>query len=540
MKMILQSNQARSAIKAGIDKLANLVKLTIGPKGRNVIIAKNYGTPTITNDGVTIAKQVQLEDEFQDLGARICRQVAQKTNDQAGDGTTTATILAQGIVEQGNKFIMTGVNSIFLERALEKTGNKIVSFIKQSGKQISNKKEIQQIATISANNDSEIGQVISMAIDQAGLDGVINIEDSKTTDTWLQKVQGMQIDNGYISPYFVTDQIKFLVQMQDTYVMVCNSKLYNPGQIIGVLKQVAQQGASLVIFADDVQGQALATLVVNKVKGVINVCAVKIPGLGQTKKQIAMDICAVTGAEFLSKQTGAKLQDIKLSQLGFAKKIIVDSDSTIIREGSGTPEELELRLAYIKNKIDKSSSPMQSQRYQKRIAKLINGVSVIHIGAHSEMQLKEKKYRMQDALNATKAAIEQGIVPGAGTTLLHAAKYLSQQSTETFTQQQKIASKILQKALEYPTWQIVHNSGAKGDLIVQEIKRQENKNVGYNAVTGELEDLLQSGVIDPVKVVRCALQNAISIAGLFLTTEGIILEKRGDVQSDQGNMFGGM
>lgn len=539
MKMIKQSDQARMSMKAGIDKLADLVKLTLGPKGRNVIIAKNYGKPTITNDGVTIAKQVQLQDQFQDLGARICRQVAEKTNDQAGDGTTTATVLAQGIVEQGNKFIMNGVNSVFLQRALQKTGDKVVSYIKSLSRQIGDKKQIEQIATISANNDSEIGNIISMAIDQAGLDGIINIEDSKTTETWLEKVEGMQIDNGYISPYFVTDQIKFVVQLQDTYVLVYNSKLFNPAQMLNILKQVAQKGASLVIFADDVEGQALATLVVNKVKGILNVCAVKIPGIGETKKQIGMDICAVTGANFISKQMGGKLQDVKLSQLGFAKKIIVDSSSTIIREGAGSVQVLQDRLNYIKNKIDKSQSASQVERYQKRIAKLINGVSVIHIGAHSQMQLKEKKYRMEDALNATKAAIEQGIVPGAGTTLLHAAKHISQITPET--EQQKIAIEILQKALQYPTWQIVHNSGNKGDVIVQKIKQQENKNVGYNAISGKLQDLFQAGIIDPVKVVRCALQNAISIAGLFLTTEGIILEPRTDESSaQQQNMFGGM
>ena len=539
MKMIKQSNQARVAIKAGIDKLADMVKLTLGPKGRNVIIAKNYGRPTITNDGVTIAKQVQLQDEFEDLGARICRQVAQKTNDQAGDGTTTATILAQAIVEQGNKFIMNGVNSVFLERALQRYGQMVVRYIKECSQQISNKKEIQQIATISANNDSEIGEIISMAIDQAGLEGVINIEDSKTTQTWLQKVQGMEIDNGYISPYFVTDQIKFVTELQNAYVLVYSSKLFNPQQMINILKQVAQKGASLLIFADDVEGQALATLVVNKIKGILNVCAVKIPGLGQNKKEIGMDICAVTGAQFISKQMGGKLQDVKLSQLGFAKKIIVDSNSTIIREGSGTPEVLQTRLNYIKNKIDKSQSHMETERYQKRIAKLINGVSVIHIGAHSQMQLKQKKYRMEDALNATKAAIEQGIVPGAGTTLLHASKYISELSYTT--NQQKIAIQILSKAMQYPTWQIVHNSGMKGEVVVQKIKQQQNKNVGFNAISGELEDLLGAGVIDPVKVVRCALQNAISIAGLFLTTEGIILEPRTtEDQPQQQNMFGGM
>lgn len=540
MKMIKTSDDARASIKIGIDKLADLVKLTLGPKGRNVIISKPYGKPTITNDGVTIAKQVQLEDQFENLGARICQQVAQKTNDQAGDGTTTATILAQAIVQQGNKFIMKGVNSIFLQRSLQKYGKQVVTYIKSIGREISNKKQIEQIASISANNDLQIGSIIAMAIDQAGLDGVINIQDSKTTDTWLQKVQGMQIDNGYISPYFVTDQIKFTVQMQDAYVLVYSSKLYNPKQMVSILNEVHSSGKSILIFADDIQGQALATLIVNKIKGILNVCAVKIPGLGDTRKQIAMDICAITGAEFISKQMGGQLQDVTLSQLGFAKKIIVDSNSTIIRQGGGNTQQVDQRLAYLKNKIDTSSSPNEVQRYQKRIAKLIDGVSVIYIGAQSQMQLKQKKYRMQDALNATKAAIEQGIIPGAGTILIHASKHLESLIPET--EEDKIAIQILQKAMEYPTWQIVHNSGNKGDIVVQKIKQLSNINIGYNAITGNIQDLIESGVIDPVKVVRCALQNAISISGLFLTTEGIILEPRQDSSNPQEmfNAMGGM
>lgn len=540
MKMIKTSDDARSSIKIGIDKLSNLVKLTLGPKGRNVIISKPYGKPTITNDGVTIAKQVQLQDEFENLGARICQQVAEKTNDQAGDGTTTATILAQAIVEQGNKFIMKGVNSIFLQRSLEKYGDEVVKYIKSLGKDISNKKEIQQIASISANNDPQIGQIIAMAIDQAGLDGVINIEDSRTTQTWLEKVEGMQVDNGYVSPYFVTDQVKFMVELQDAYVLVYNSKLFNPAQMVNILSAVHSEGKSIIIFADDIQGQALATLIVNKIKGVLNVCAVKIPGLGDTKKQIAMDICAITGAEFICKQMGSKLQEIKLSQLGFAKKIIVDSNSTIIRQGGGNPEVIEQRLAYLKNKIDNAQNTLQTERYQKRVAKLIDGVSVIYIGAHSQMQLKQKKYRMEDALNATKAAIQEGIIPGAGTILIHASKYLSTLLPQS--QEDKIAIQILQKAMQYPTWQIVHNSGHKGDMIVEKIKQQTNVNIGYNAITGNIQDLLQSGVIDPVKVVRCALQNAISISGLFLTTEGIILEPRQEKNDhmDMMNAMGGM
>lgn len=532
MKLIKSSDDARASIKGGIDKLADLVKLTLGPKGRNVIIAKNYGRPTITNDGVTIAKQVQLQDEFENLGAKICQQVAEKTNDQAGDGTTTATVLAQAIINEGSKVIMKGINSVFLQRALEKYGDLVVNHIKSLGRDITSAKQIEQIAAISANNDSEIGNIISMAIDQAGLQGIINIEDSKTAETWLEKVDGMELDNGYISPYFVTDQIKFNVQLDNTYILVFNNRITNPTELVPVLKQIAQQGASLLIMSEDVQGQALALLIVNKVKGILNVCAVKIPGLGQTKKQIAYDICAITGAQYLSKDLGHKLQNVTLSQLGYAKKVIVDSESTIIRQGSGTSESIQQRLLYLKNKIDNSKNHSQTQRYQKRVAKLINGVSVIHIGAHSEMQLKEKKYRMQDALNATKAAIEQGIIPGAGTTLIHASKYLGTLSYETVEQQ--IAIQILQKALEYPTWQIVTNSGQKGDIFVEKVKQQQDINMGYNAISGKIENLVDIGVIDPVKVVRCGLQNAISIAGLFLTTEGIILQTR---QNDQTSTF---
>ena len=539
MKMIKTSEEARNSIKIGIDKLADLVKVTIGPKGRNVIISKNYGKPIITNDGVTIAKQVQLQDEFEDLGARICRQVAQKTNEQAGDGTTTATILAQAIIQQGSAHIQKGVNAIFLQRSLEKYGNEIVNYIKTLAKDISSQQQIQQIASISANNDPEIGHIISMAIKQAGIQGVINVEDSKTMDTWLEKVEGMELNNGFISPYFISDTVKMQVELENAYVLVFNSRLFNPQEMLNILKQVAEKNVALLMLVEDLQGQALATLVVNKVKGILNVCAVKIPGMGQNKKEIAMDICAITGAEYLSKDLGHKLEDVKLSQLGFAKKVIVSQNSTIIREGSGERAKLEQRIESIKYKIDKSSSFPEQERLQKRIARILGGISIVHVGAQTQMQLKQKKYRIEDSLHATKAAIEQGIVPGAGNTLLQSYQYLM--TLVPNTQEERIAIQILKQAVLSPTKQIIYNTGVEDTKeIISQILAKNDFNWGYNALNGKVENLLEAGVIDPVKVVRSALQNAISIAGLFLTTEGIILQKRTQESEQQSSMFSGM
>lgn len=539
MKMIKTSEEARNSIKVGIDKLADLVKVTIGPKGRNIIISKNYGKPVITNDGVTIAKQVQLQDEFQDLGARICRQVAQKTNEEAGDGTTTATILAQAIIQQGSNHIQKGVNAIFLQRSLEKYGNEIVNYIKTLAKDVSSQQEIQQIASISANNDPEIGKIISMAIKQAGIQGVINVEDSKTMDTWLEKVEGMQLNNGFISPYFVTDPVKMQVELENAYILVFNSKFFNPQEMLNLLKQIAEKNSALLMLVEDIQGQALATLVVNKVKGILNVCAVKIPGMGETRKEIAMDICAITGAEYLSKDLGHKLEDVKLSQLGFAKKVIVSENTTVIREGAGQREKIKQRIESIKYKIDKSTSPSEQERLQKRIARILGGVSIIHVGAQTEMQLKQKKYRIEDSLNATKAAIAQGIVPGAGNTLLQSHKYLKELIPET--QEEKIAIQILKQAVLSPTKQIIYNTGIEDvESIIKVIFDKNDFNWGYNALTNKVQNLLEAGIIDPVKVVRSALQNAISIAGLFLTTEGIILQKRTQESQKQNSMFNGM
>lgn len=544
MKAIKQSEDARQSIKNGIDKLANLVKVTLGPKGRNVIIARNYGKPTITNDGVTIAKQVQLEDQFEDLGARICRQVAEKTNDQAGDGTTTATVLAQAIIESGNSLIEQGVSSILLQRNLEKYGNQVVEYIKSFSKQITKQDEIRQVASISSNNDDQIGKIISMAIQQSGLDGVINVEDSRTAQTWLERVQGMQIMSSYISPYFITDNVKMNVELQDAYVLVYNSKIFSISEIVPLLKSVAEKRSSLLIIAEDVQGQALATLVINKAKGIINVCAIKIPGMGDNKKENALDICAVTGAQYLAKDIGTKLEEVSLSQLGFAKKIIISSQSTVIRQGSGEKEKIEQRIQNIKYKMQSSNSISQKQRYQKRIAKIIDGVSIIHVGAQTQMQLKEKKYRIQDALNATKAAIEQGIVPGGGTTLLYGAQFLN---TILYNKkQQGLAIQILKNALKTPIIQIIVNCGyspdASQELVNQILNKQINGNInfGYNAVNDQICDLIQCGVIDPLKVVRCALQNAISIAGLFLTTQGIVLQIRSEQSAQMNEMMGGM
>lgn len=541
MKSIKTAQDARKSIKIGIDKLNDLVKATIGPKGRNVIISKNYGKPVITNDGVTIAKQVQLEDQFEDLGARICRQVAQKTNEQAGDGTTTATILAQAIIQEGNQHILRGTNAISLQRALQKYGKQVVQILKQYGLEISNEKEIANIATISSNNDTEIGNIISMAIKQSGIDGVINIEDSKTMDTWLQRVEGMQINSGFVSPYFVNDPVKMEVSLEDAYILVFNGKIFAVQDIIQILKQIANKGASLLILAQDIQGQALATLVVNKAKNILNVCAVKLTGMGEGRKNVAQDICAATGAKYLAKEIGTKLTEVKLDDLGRAKKIIVGQHSTVIRQGAGIKQEIQNRVASIKFKADNSDNVMEIQRLQKRIARLIEGVSVIHVGAQTEMQLREKKYRMEDALNATKAAIQQGIVPGGGSTLVKCSKRLKE--IEVSSEEEKIAKQILVKALLYPLKQIALNSGQEESRVIEilnSMKQSQDVNYGYNALTGQLQDLFKAGIIDPLKVVRCALQNAISISGLFLTTEGIILQHKTKESEQQNSMFNGV
>ena len=534
MKLIKTSQDARNSIKNGIDQLAEIVKKTLGPKGRNVIISKNYANPVITNDGVTIAKEVQLDDEFENLGAQICRQVAEKTNDEAGDGTTTATILAQAIVNEGYNYIQKGVNAVFLQRALQKYGKGIVNYIKSLSVQISNEKQIESIATISANNDREIGQIISMAIKESGIDGVINIEDSNTMETWLERVDGMEITNGYISPYFATDTVKMQTQLEDVYILVYNGKIFNIQDVLPILKQVALANASLLILAEDVEGQALATLVVNKTKGTLNVCAVKVPGLGEGRKNISEDVAIMTGGTYFSRELNTDLKTIKIEQLGFAKKVIVSKDSTIIRQGAGKKDDIEKRIEMLKYKADQSLTVQDKDRYLRRIAKLIDGVSVIHIGAQTEMQLKEKKFRMEDALNATKAAIQEGIVAGAGNSLVRAVKYLDKQEYQT--KQEQYAISILKNALIYPTQQILRNCGLQEkdiDNIIDKIKVTDS-NIGYNAIDMELQDLMKVGIIDPVKVVRCALENAISISALFLTTQGIIIEKK---EEQQHNMY---
>ncbi len=541
MKKIKMHQQAKDSIKLGIDKLTELVKSTLGPKGRNVIIQNNFSKPIITNDGVTIAKQVEFEDLFENLGATLCKQIAEKTNMQTGDGTTTAIVLAQSIIHQGLQMInKRGTNVIFLQKALEKYCNLVVDYIRSLAKDITNKKQIEDIATISANNDKQIGRIISMAIEQAGIDGVINVDESKTIETWLEKVDGMQIDSGYLSPYFINDEVKLQCELEDVYIMVYDSKIYAVNQILTVLKNVVAQGASLLIFAEDIEGQALATLVLNAAKNIAKVCAVKLPGLGESRRDIAEDICVLTGARYMSKELGVKLdQESVLDNLGFAKKVIVKSDSTIIREGNGEKEQIEKRIQAIKHKLQLAENIFEQERYQKRIAKLLGGISVIHLGAQSEMELREKKFRMEDAINATKAAIEQGIVIGAGSSLIKASKiYLqSLKQNNELTQEERIAIDILENCLIYPAKQIIYNSGVDDQVeindIIKQIVNDTNNLLGFNALTCKLQNLRQAGVIDPVKVVRCALQNAVSVASLFLTTDGIIIEQ---VEQNQNNI----
>ncbi len=528
---IKYSNQARLAIKQGIDQLTDVIKVTLGAKGRNVIISRQNSDPLIINDGVTIAKEINLKNHFHNIGASLCKKVAQKTNIQAGDGTTTATILAQAIVEEGQRYIMNGVNSIMLHRNLQKYGQKVLQFLKSKSKPIIKNHKINSIlniATISANNDLQIGEVIAAAIEQTGLQGVINVQNSTTEKTWLEKVDGMEIQHGFVSPYFADDPIKMETQLTDCKILLYNGKITDPKSIIDILGIVSRQGQPIIIFAQDIDGQALATLLVNRTRGILNSCAVKINIFGQRRHNILQDIAALTGGTVIQKNGTIQLKDMTEEHLGFAKKIIIDKKKTIIRQGRATEEDVSTRLKALKHLMENAQSDYEKKYYHSRIAKIIDGVSIIRIGAQTQLELKQKKLRVEDALNATKSAIEEGVIPGAGTILIHASKYLDTLKVETL--EQDIAIRILKVALQSPTFNIAKNSGEKGDLIVQKVKQQTDTNIGFNALTNSLENLVQSGVIDPTKVVRCALQNAISIAGMFLTTEAIV------VQSEEQNL----
>ncbi|HNX37359.1 MAG TPA: chaperonin GroEL [Candidatus Cloacimonadota bacterium] len=521
-KQMQYSHEARASLKNGVDKLANAVKITLGPKGRNVVLDKKFGSPTITNDGVTIAKEIELEDEFENMGAQLCKEVAEKTHDVAGDGTTTATLLAQAIIEEGLKHVTAGVNPMYLKRGMEKAMKIVIEKIHEFSTPIKSNDEIAQIATISANNDPEIGRLIAEAMQSVGKEGIINIEEAKSIDTGLEKVEGMQFDRGYLSPYFVSNPEKMIAEMEDPFILLYDKKISVMKDLLPILQEIAQHGRPLLIISEDIEGEALATLVVNKLRGILNVVAVKAPGFGDRRKAMLEDIAVLTGATLISEEMGRKLDSCTLTDLGRAKKVIVEKENTIIREGAGLQEAIDGRVKQIKAQIEETTSDYDKEKLQERLAKLSSGVAVIRIGAATETELKEKKARVDDALHATRAAVDEGIVPGGGVTLIHAARALEELTG--LSHEEKVATQILAKALERPAWQIAYNAGEEGAVIVEKLKGFKEIHMGYNAATNVYEDLFKAGVIDPAKVVRSAVQNATSIAAMFLTTECIITD----------------
>ena len=514
--------KARRGLETGVNKLADTVRVTLGPKGRNVVIGKRWGAPTITNDGVTIAKEIELEDHFENMGAQLVKEVATKTNDVAGDGTTTATVLAQALVREGLRNVAAGANPIALKRGIEKAVAEAVKSIKALAKEVDDKAEIAQVASISAA-DPSIGEVISDAIDKVGKEGVVTVEESNTFGVELEFTEGMQFDKGYISAYFVTDQDRQEAVLEDAYVLIANQKISSAHDLIAILERVMQSGKPLLLIAEDVDGEALATLIVNKLRGTFPSVAVKAPGFGDRRKAMLADIAVLTGGQVVSEEMGLKLENTDLSLLGRARKIVVDKDSTTIVEGAGSEADVKGRIAQIKREIEDTDSDWDREKLQERLAKLAGGVAVIRVGAATEVELKEKKHRIEDAVSATKAAIEEGIVPGGGVALLRSRAAVDK-LTKTLTGDEATGATIVSKALEEPLRWIAINAGVEGAVIVEHAERETGNN-GYNALTGNFEDLVKAGVIDPAKVTRSALQNAASVAALLLTTEATVADK---------------
>jgi chaperonin GroEL len=518
------STEARARLKRGVDQLADAVKVTLGPKGRNVVIDKKFGSPTVTKDGVTVAKEVELDDEIENMGAQMVKEVATKTSDLAGDGTTTATVLAQAIYREGLKSVTAGANPMALKRGIESAVETVVAELKKISVPTSGRKDIRQVATISANGDQEIGEKIADAMDKVGKDGVITVEEAKSLETTLETVDGMQFDRGYLSPYFITDPEKMECTIEDAYILIYDKKVSTMKDLLPVLEKVAQSGRPLLIVAEDVEGEALATLVVNKLRGTLKVCAVKAPGFGDRRKEMLRDIAILTGGQVISEELGLKLENTTLNDLGRAKRVIVDKDNTTLVDGKGKDDQIDGRKAEIKAQIEKSTSDYDKEKLQERLAKLAGGVAVLNVGAATETEMKEKKARVEDALHATRAAVEEGIVPGGGVALLWCQKSLDK--TKGHDDDEKTGIEIVRRALEEPIRIIAQNAGAEGAIVVGKVKESKDKNFGYNAQTDKFEDLVASGVIDPTKVTRTALQNAASIASLLLTTECVVVEKK--------------
>ena len=512
---------ARSTLKKGVDKLADAVKVTLGPKGRNVVLDKKFGAPTMTKDGVTVAKEIELEDAVENMGAQMVREVASKTSDVAGDGTTTATVLAQAIITEGLKNVTAGANPMDLKRGIDKAVIQVLDHLKSMSKDVSNKAEIAQVGTISANNDSSIGDLISDAMDKVGNEGVITVEEAKSTDTFLETVEGMQFDRGYLSPYFVTNAESMEAEMENPYILIHEKKISNMKELLPVLEKVVQAGKPLLVIAEDIEGEALATLVMNKLRGSFKVAAVKAPGFGDRRKAMLQDIAVLTGATVISEEQGYKLENATLSYLGEARTVTIDKDNSIIVEGKGDHDDVVARINEIKVQIDKTTSDYDKEKLQERLAKLSGGVAVLNIGAATEVELKEKKARVEDALHATRAAVKEGIVPGGGVALLRAIDSINTKGMNT---DEAIGAGILKKALEYPCRIIVSNAGQEDSVVVNKVKESKGSN-GFDARTEEYTDMLKAGIIDPPLVTRTAVQNAASIAGLMLTTECTVSEK---------------
>src|ERR1043165_2453792 len=520
-KQLVFDEAARQAVLRGVAKLSKAVTATLGPKGRNVVIDKKFGSPTVTKDGVTVAKEIELEDPYENMGAQMVREVASKTSDTAGDGTTTATVLAEAIYREGLKYVTSGANPIGIQRGIQKAVDAATEQLAKIAKKVKDKEEIKQVATVSANWDTTIGEIIADAMDKVGKDGTITVEEAKSIETTLDVVEGMQFDKGYLSPYFVTDAESMEAKQQDVYILNYEKKISSLKDLLPILEKVAKIGKPLLIIAEDVEGEALATLVVNKLRGTLNVCAVKAPGFGDRRKAMCEDIAILTGGKFISEDLGIKLESLEINDLGRAKNITVDKENTTIVEGNGKSSEIQGRLNHIRRQLEETPSDYDREKLQERLAKLAGGVAVINVGAATETEMKEKKARVEDALHATRAAVEEGIVPGGGVALLRAQKALD--NVKNLEGDEKIGVAIVRRAVEEPTRTLADNGGAEGALVVEEVKKRKG-NEGYDVATEQYTDLVKAGIVDPTKVTRSALQNAASIAGLLLTTEALVTE----------------
>ncbi|HKJ67914.1 MAG TPA: chaperonin GroEL [bacterium] len=536
-KLISYDSTARNALNNGVEKLANAVKVTLGPKGRNVILEKSFGAPTVTKDGVTVAKEIELKDHLENMGAQMVKEVASKTSDVAGDGTTTATVLAQSIFQQGLRSVAAGSNSMEIKRGVDAAAREVVEYLRNASKELPGKEEIAQVGSISANNDKEVGQLIADAMDKVGKDGVITVEEAKTLETSLEVVEGMQFDRGYLSPYFVTDSDTMEAVLEDAYILIHDSKISAMKDLLPVLEKVSQMGKPLLIIAEDVEGEALATLVVNKLRGTLKAAAVKAPGFGDRRKAMLEDIATLTGGTMISEERGFKLENTTVDYLGQAKRVTITKDETTVVEGAGKTADIKGRISQIRTQIEETTSDYDREKLQERLAKLSGGVAVLNVGAATEVEMKEKKARVEDALHATRAAVEEGIIPGGGVTFLRAIKAVDDFELPG---DQNIGVKILRRALEEPIRQIANNAGHEASIVVQKVREADDDNFGFDAYKEEYGDLLKAGIIDPTKVARIALENAASVAALLLTTECVVSEEETDDEDEGGGAPGGM